>query len=168
MDAFEKKILGIVPLEKPQERPIAKRFWSRVRKTSKCWIWTGTNLGEKKKYGVMRVGGKSMRAHRISWVIHFGSIPSGMCVCHKCDNPVCVRPDHLFLGTDLDNVKDRDTKGRTAKGERGGNAKLTERQVAKIRKRLAKGELHREIAKAFGVGRSLIGYIARNQLWKVV
>jgi hypothetical protein len=95
-----------------------KRFWSCVNKQSKnhCWEWTSyTGAGG---YGHFYIDNKQLPAHRISWMIHNGDIPqtdtngNRICVCHKCDNPICVNPDHLFLGTDLDNIKDRDSKGR--------------------------------------------------------
>lgn len=89
-----------------------ERFWSKVQKTETCWLYGG----RKRRYGVFRVGnGQTHRAHRLSWTLANGPIPPELMVCHNCpggDNPGCVRPDHLFLGTAEDNAKDRDRKGR--------------------------------------------------------
>jgi hypothetical protein len=93
--------------------PLLERFWSKVNKSDGCWTWTGskTTAG----YGLIW-NGKDTSApvyvHRLSWELHFGEIPDGLSVCHRCDNPTCVRPDHLFLGTDKDNSDDKITKGR--------------------------------------------------------
>jgi hypothetical protein len=94
-------------LDKTQEA----RFWAKVEKTEKCWEWTAA-LHET-GYGIFGIGGKRVdRAHRISWRMHFGEIPKGMIICHRCDNPRCVRPDHLFVGTYADNTRDCMEKGR--------------------------------------------------------
>lgn len=89
-----------------------KDFWTRVRKSRGCWIWTGTI--SPKGYGVFSFQQKQIRAHRHSYAIHFGH-PGRLCVCHKCDNPSCVRPSHLFLGTTKDNNQDRFRKGNYAR-----------------------------------------------------
>lgn len=94
-------------------RSLAARFWAKVNKTPTCWLWTANRLP--KGYGVINVGGRAgsqQLAHRVSWELHFGPIPDGLWVLHRCDNPPCVRPDHLFLGTVQDNVDDMVTKGR--------------------------------------------------------
>lgn len=110
---------------KPRRRtPLEARFWSRVRKLeSGCWEWTGCRYGA--GYGVIGRGGfrgGQTPAHRVSWMIHRGDIPDGLLVCHTCDNPPCVNPDHLFLGTHTDNAHDAKRKGRLSNGER--HAKL--------------------------------------------
>ena len=88
---------------------LADRLWNRVRKGSSCWTWTGaTQHG----YGYIGENGKILRTHRVSWTLHHGPIPDGLCVLHHCDNPPCVRPSHLFLGTHTDNMKDMVSKGR--------------------------------------------------------
>lgn len=87
-----------------------ERFWAKVRKTDDCWLWTASADG--KGYGKMLVDGKLQQAHRLSWLIHTGESPGDWHVCHKCDNPPCVRPDHLFLGTAVDNMRDMHAKGR--------------------------------------------------------
>lgn len=89
---------------------VSERFWSKVDKTDGCWVWIASKLPT--GYGQFWSGERNMRAHRFSYILHYGNIPNGMLVCHKCDNPSCVRPDHLFLGTSLDNAIDKVSKGR--------------------------------------------------------
>ena len=117
------------------DRPGEKRFWSRVRKSDGCWEWTGKPRRD--RYGTIAVGPrggkKDFLAHRFSWQLHYGEIPEGMEVCHTCDNPPCVRPDHLFLGTHKVNMSDMGKKGRRSWGEKHELHKLTTAQVRDIR-----------------------------------
>lgn len=122
--------------------PLETRFWSRVEKTDSCWLWKGQKspLG----YGKIGEGGTSPRnilAHRLSWEYANGPIADGLCVLHKCDNPPCVNPDHLFLGTMTDNMADKVSKNRQVKGESAGCVALTEDQVRAIRHRYANRKL---------------------------
>src|SRR5207237_6240778 len=119
----------------PRPKSLRERFWSHVDATSDCWVWTAarTPLG----YGVAAdEQRRARRAHRISWQLAHGPIPEGLRVLHHCDNPPCVRPSHLFLGTQFDNMADARQKGRTASGGRNGSVvkpfvrKLTAAQVA--------------------------------------
>ena len=89
------------------------RFWERVDTTGECWLWTGHRNED--GYGTLGWQYKQYSAHRLSYEIAYGAIPPGLCVCHRCDNPPCVRPDHLFLGTQADNMRDRYRKGRYGK-----------------------------------------------------
>lgn len=125
--------------------PPEVRFWNRVDKDGpviyehlgKCWVWMGKLSRDGKGYGGLGNATKrrkNMPVHRYSWRLHHGKIPAGMCVCHKCDNPPCVNPDHLFLGTYADNIADCVRKGRQAKGERNGRYTHPERT--------ARGERH--------------------------
>jgi len=152
---------------------IEEKFWSKVQKTENCWNWTGyTSSGS---YGVVFISRhKYERAHRTSWRLHFGEIPKGngyhgTCVLHKCDNRRCVRPDHLFLGSNADNVKDRMQKGRngTTRGEVCHLSKLSEVDVLEIRRLLKIGKFSRtEIAKQFNVAVGTVCCIEKRKTWK--
>lgn len=119
----------------------------------------------------MKFGGRpSAKAHRVSWEIHNGAVPTNLYVCHKCDNPLCVNPEHLFLGTPKDNMADMITKGRKneagkARGSAQGNACLTDDDVRAIRRRRAAGELLRTIAADFGIGTTQVSDLARRRSW---
>lgn len=141
-------------------------FWPKVNKTETCWPWTSTvNEGG---YGIyQRKNQWHLYAHRVSWTITFGDIPQGMCVCHRCDNPPCCNPTHLFLGTRTDNLEDMTRKGRRSRGESVGG-KLTAEQVADIRRRYRYGNMQTgstELAKEFGVRNGYINRIASGQVW---
>ncbi len=142
-----------------------ERFWSRINKTSYCWNWIGTKRG---KYGCLEVNGVLTAAHRFSWQIHFGNIINNLCVLHKCDNTLCVNPNHLFLGTSSDNNKDRAIKNRSwkPKGILHPLAKLTDDEVRRIRI-LYKEEDYsqRELAKLFGVSQECIRKILKYLNW---
>lgn len=90
-----------------------RRFWEKVDKTGDCWVWTGARDSGRFQYGIFAAAGRTLvKAHRFSYELHQGAIPDGMVICHRCDNPPCVRPDHLFAGTQKDNIHDMDAKGR--------------------------------------------------------
>lgn len=149
------------------------RFWERVKKTDNCWIWNAST--DSSGYGHMKFCGEFKKSHRISWEIHNGPIPPKILVCHKCDNPPCVRPDHLFLGTNKDNKEDCVKKNRHYKGglpphvpgEKHGASILTEKQVLEIRKKYT-GKYGNSIAlaKEFGVDRTNIRRIVKRLTWK--
>lgn len=106
-----------------------------------------------------------MGAHRAMWMAMRGPIPSGMCVCHRCDTPRCVKPSHLFLATSQENTADKVAKGRQATGERI-NSKVTPDQVREIRKLHDLGLSIYDIAPKFGIGKSAVGYIVSRTYWK--
>lgn len=157
-------------VEVPRARKsLEERFWSKVAKGGGCWEWTRYREPDW-GYGIFRaVPGESMqKAHRVSWEIAHGPIPEGMQVCHRCDNPPCVRPDHLFLGTHLDNMRDRNAKGRQSRdgstpGENSTSAKLTDEQVKDIRDRyLAGGVLQQDLAAEYNISQTQISRIVRG------
>lgn len=135
---------------------MVERFWAKVdrRGPCECWNWTGSsNLNRcGQRYGSIRVG-TMKRAHRVSYEIAHGSIPAGLVVRHRCDNTLCVNPDHLEIGTQAENVQDRYDRSRAfhQRGEGHGNAKLTAESVREIRRALESGESQRAIAMRFGV-----------------
>lgn len=150
------------------------RFWSKVIKTKSCWLFQ--NGIKRRDYGTFGLDGKVRKAHIVSWIIHNGEIPDGMCVCHTCDNPPCVRPDHLFLGTKQDNALDAADKGRLfrppaecmARGVCKPNVKLDDEKVRAIRQLHARGLSYRQLAKQYNVGTRTIGHIVHRRKWKHV
>lgn len=148
------------------------RFWGRVlkpRDNDACWIWTGKIRNGYGKFA-FKINGERryVTAHRFSWELTNGPIPNGLFVCHKCDNPPCLNPLHLFLADALENMKDRDRKGRQARGEKGGTAKLTEEKVGQIRKKIANKEKIRDIVKEFNISSSSVYAIGYRRTWKHV
>lgn len=145
-----------------------ERFWKYVKKTNTCWLWIGTKTTA--GYGALRLRGESkQQAHRFSYELHKGTIPNGMCVLHSCDNPPCVNPSHLWLGTLKDNAIDREKKGRGVdnKGEKNSRAKLTLNQVEKIRELYETAKyFQRELGVLFSVSRSNIREIVNKNSWK--
>lgn len=175
------------------QETIVERFWDRIKRTQTCWLW----IGPGGRYGSLGFGENQM-AHRFSWELHYGPIPEDLFVLHSCDTPRCVRPDHLFLGTQADNIADARRKGRLAVGNRHGMrkhperrargehhgtrthpesvnrgsshyaAKLSEHDVIEIRNLREQGLLLKEIAMRFMVSRELVGNICRRTAWKHV
>lgn len=182
----------------PKARPVEERFWEKVDKTVECWVWTASRSPD--GYGLFKArtyqghGGAMVRAHRFAWELTNGPVPDGFCVCHRCDNPSCCNPDHLFLGTVIDNNADRDAKGRQSRGEarralmrtcaargdangarknphlyRGeasARAKLREDDVREIRNLYVDGQLSQAaIAARFGLGPQAVGKILLRKRW---
>lgn len=151
---------------------VETRFWAKVKKTEHgCWLWLPPLAVN--GYGQFWVNGRMVGAHRYSYELTYGPIPKhdsyhGMCVLHRCDVRGCVRPDHLFLGTNADNSQDKVSKNRHAKGETNGSAKLTKPQVIEIRSQVLAGRTQSEIAQRFGVHQSVVSVIASRKTWKHV
>lgn len=146
---------------------VEDKFWARVERGPGCWLWEGatTTWG----YGTIKADGQMRAAHRLSWEIHNGPIPPGLQVCHRCDVRNCVNPTHLFLGTAKDNAADMNAKGRhgrgwkaVRRGEHHQAAKLSDAQVIEMRAAIAAGEVHRSIARRFGVSHTYVYKLARG------
>lgn len=165
-------------------------FWKRVFKTEQCWNWTGTRVGG---YGQFEMNsGIKIAAHRYSWRLHFGEFDLKLYVCHKCDNPSCVNPNHLFLGTQKANMQDCSAKGRVkafptgdshpfrmnpdivTRGEKNGMAQLTEKQVSEIKSKYipyincSKPSNRRQLALEYGVSEMIISNIIHGRTWRHV
>lgn len=164
---------------------LRERFWRNVSKTETCWLWTGScdekgrgrfcitdPTRPRRKCG--RMGRKNAYASRVSWEMAVGPIPPGLLICHHCDNPLCVRPDHLFLGTHADNHADMWRKGRanlTGRlcGSKHLHAKLTEEDVRLIRQRYAAGGVtQRQLGREFGVNDRCVSGIVSRKAWRHV
>ena len=149
--AYNKSIL-------PPEEQDKKRFWSKVKKTDTCWNWIASC--NQSGYGRIGISGKLITAHRYSWEIQNGKIPKGKLVLHKCDNSKCVNPDHLFIGTDKDNMDDMNKKHR-------GHNKLTANQVREIKRKYIRGKITCEmLGKEYGVNKSSINEIVRGKSYR--
>ena len=145
-----------------------KRFWSKVDSSSKdgCWEWQAYRLPT--GYGWFNLDGKPVQASRVAYMLAVGEIPEGMSVCHRCDNPACCRPDHLFLGTHRENMRDALRKGRLVTptnppGERHPKAKLTEDQVRFIRSSKIGCTT---LGRMMGISSSNIKLIRRRKTWR--
>jgi len=138
------------------------RFEAKFHVTPGCWTWMAFR---RKGYGRFRLGTGCENANRVSYALYVGQIPDGMLVCHRCDNPSCVNPDHLFLGTNQDNISDMDSKGRrhVSRGTKHGMAKLSDAEVLEIKKAPGK---QRDIAKKFGISQAMVNNIKLNKNWK--
>lgn len=151
-----------------------QRFWAKVRKTDSCWLWAGAMF--KGGYGQIRPGGKKqcVHANRAAWILLRGPIPDGMWVLHNCpggDNPACVNPDHLWLGTAAENTADMISKGRLVKpfchrGEERYNHKLTWDSAARLRELYASGKFsQRQLARMFGIGHTATRFCLIGKTW---
>lgn len=148
------------------------RFWSKVHITANpndCWEWQASFRG--KGYGSFTLQGKSEQAHRIAYDITYGDLRPELSVLHTCDNPHCVNPIHLKMGTNQDNVDDREQKGRNnpPRGEANGFHKLTRMQVDEIRIRYITENIpQHKLAREYGVSQAAISKIVRNELWVLI
>ena len=149
------------------------RFWIKVNKKGEdeCWNWLGHKLPS--GHGVFGIYKKRTYAHRFSWELHFGKIPKGLYVCHKCDNGSCVNPKHLFIGTQKENMQDMSKKGRgihpeekRARGSKNGNSKLTEKEVKEIREKYIPFKItHKKLAQEYNVSEPTIKNILNRKVW---
>jgi hypothetical protein len=147
----------------------AKRmaYYTERPEPEACWPWTGAvnNAG----YGKFQLDGRTLGAHKVAWQLINGPVPDGLFVCHRCDNPPCCNPAHLFLGTPAENTQDMHRKNRypVRRGAKHHKAKLTDQQVAEIRQRLQDAATpYSLLAAEFGVSKSTIWRVARRLNWK--
>lgn len=150
---------------------LAEQFWRRVEMIPfhECWEWAG-KISHKSGYGqITNNTYGQMRSHRLAWIVQCGPIPPGLHVCHKCDNPGCVRADHLFLGTKSDNMRDMVRKGRNSnfgkRGESNAHSKLTADKAGWIRRVVADGLEHAEAAWLLGVSRTTVFNVVHGISW---
>ena len=141
-----------------------KRFWDKVDKTDSCWNWVAGKFAS--GYEQFRLNGSSVRAHRLSLELEGVDIPSDMCVCHSCDNPSCVNPDHLFLATNKENSMDMVKKGRSMAGERHASSKLSWKDVRAIRSAHKNGASRKDLVSFYPVGAAQLGRIIRHERWR--
>lgn len=164
-------------MKKTKEMPeiteaVTTAFWKKVAITANpdsCWNWTGAK--KEQGYGIMSINHSIYKAHRISYFLNSGIRPDALFVCHSCDNPLCVNPNHLFLGTHTENMSDMVAKGRAdisgkAKGEKCGRSKLTETQVLEIRKLYSTGVEQSEICRQFSIAQASVSLIVNRINWK--
>lgn len=157
-------------IKRKENKPsIADRFNKMVVKKEECWEWIGSRTRQNRPKMVNHLG-KNEHASRVSYRIHKGDFDSQLFVLHKCDNPVCTNPDHLFLGTQKDNIDDMYMKGRNASfsGERNSQSKLETCNILNIRKRYKEGDSFKYLANWYGVTESTISDIVNRRTWKHV
>ena len=149
-------------------KTVAERLWAKTQPQGDCLVWIGARS---RGYGHISVQTKMRLVHRVAYELAYGAIPDGLDVLHTCDNPSCVNPDHLRVGTHTDNMRDMQNKGRNRqpRGEQSSRSKLTDAQVRAIRERYAAGGVSlREVARDYGVHLSLISLIVRREIWRHV
>lgn len=161
---------NMVMLEICVDQSLVDKFLARadIGVEEGCWNWAGS-IGDS-GYGRIKHNGRCLQAHRVSWTLANGAIPEGLLVCHHCDNKVCVRPSHLFIGTNADNMRDMKMKGRGntlhMQGEKNPRSKLTTRQVIKMRVLYAGGnKTQDELAAMYSMSQTQVNHIVQRKSW---
>ena len=146
----------------------SERFWSKVKKGPDCWEWIGGKYYN--GYGQFFQNPNKITAHRYSYELHFGLIPRDLVVCHRCDNRSCVRPGHLFVGTQKDNIQDMQQKGRKVnadtRGVKNGRAKVNREEVNEIRRLRTLGLTIEQLANSFNISETQTSRIVKGESWK--
>lgn len=173
MNAAEKRQIGGSGMKWPNQgvggrivsRPAEERFWEKVDKSSPCWIWRGAR--SRAGYGVFWFNGRNEHSHRVAYLLTTGPI-GGLDVCHRCDNPPCCNPAHLFLGTASDNAKDMVSKGRqySARGEDHASSRLTDAAVLRIRELHGQGVSNFAMARMYGVRSETVRAVVVRKTWR--
>lgn len=154
----------------PKPRPVAERFWSKVRKADGdgCWLW-GSYCDRRGGYGIFVVRSgptRTEKAHRMAYLLTYGgACAAGLVVRHRCDNPGCVRPGHLVLGTQSDNIRDMVERGRSSRGANHWRSRLTVEMVRDIRRSREAGETIESIRRRLGVSRSAVSFVLSGRTW---
>lgn len=146
---------------------LAERFWSKVLiidDADSCWLWQAGSFGVE-RYGAFWTGERNEGAHIVSYKLKNGPVPDGLFVLHKCDNPPCVRPSHLYVGTPQQNMTDKSNRGRTPLGEAHILSKLTSDDVLRIRETCQAGQSQRSVARKFGIGQTQVWRIVNGESW---
>lgn len=138
-------------------------FWARTKDAGDCIEWVGARSSD--GYGCVKWDGRVRGTHRVAYQLAVGNIPHGLCVCHSCDNPACVNPDHLFLGSHKDNMADRNRKGRASGGRTKSMAKLTPAIASEIRRMCAAGMLQKDCAALFGIHKGTVNDLVLRKTW---
>lgn len=157
-----------IPIQGQHMKTLEERFWEKIKKagSSECWEWVAyKDIGG---YGIIAVNKITQKAHRVSWILHYGEIPDGMFVLHKCDNPACVNPDHLFLGTQQENIQDMVNKKRHSRHESHRSAKLTRQDVKDIIELRRQKISMRKIADMYNITNCTVHSICQGIAWREV
>lgn len=145
--------------------PFIDRLMEKITiSDSGCWEWNAARFGN--GYGAFRFHGKNIHAHRASWILKYGEIPSGLFVCHKCDNRKCVNPDHLFLGSNQDNLNDMKSKGRSGRGIKNAMHRYSEEVIRRVKEMKVQFFTQKKTAQETGVNKSTISMIWSGKTWR--